>query len=307
MADTTETTVTELAASLDKLDASTHRLDEVLSVLFDTFAERGIKPSIHLTQAQEKVRREVGRTREASQRVLGQLGQLRELVRTSALITSSLELEQVLQEVMDTVIALTGAERAYLMLYDDRKQLQIRAARNWERETLTTDQVGYSRSIIDAAIADGTAIITTNAQADQRFGAAESIVVQKLRSIICIPLALAGNTVGVLYADNRYQKDLFEQELVPVLTAFGTQAAIAISNAQLFGQVKENLVEAQRVIDELKIQVDEGRLTRQVSEITETEYFQALAATAHMLRHRFHSGLSSAKQPASPDESPDSD
>jgi GAF domain-containing protein len=121
---------------------------------------------------------------------------------------------------------------------------------------------------------------------DERFGDKASIVVQNLRSIICIPLLLGGNVVGVLYADNRFRKEVFQYENVPILTAFGTQAAIAITNAKLFGQVKENLEEAERVIRELRIEVDQGRVSSQVDEITGTDYFKVLAETANKLRAR---------------------
>jgi|GEM_PF-575770 len=282
----TDRVIKDLAFNLDRLDDSTHRLDEVLDALFEVFSERGVKPTPHLQQARDSLKKHVHNVREASQDATLRLEQLRQLVRTTALMTSSLEIDFVLDEVMDTVIYLTGAERAYLMLYDDKKQLKIRAARNWDQQSLNEAEAGLSRGVIDAAIEGGEAIITTNAQSDERFETRESIVIQQLRSIICIPLALRGKTVGVLYADNRLKKDLFQEDMVPMLTAFGTQAAIAISNAQLFGQVKENLEEAERVIKELRIEIDRGSVDQAVADITETDYFISLAATATALREK---------------------
>jgi adenylate cyclase len=289
MTDNTTSTprVQELSESLEKLDKSTNKLDEVLNALFEVFSERGIKQTPHLQQARESVKKHVKEAQDASKHVQSQITQFGQLVRTTALITSSLDIEKVLEEVMDTVIDLTGAERAYLMLYDDNRELHLRAARNWDQQSLSESEVGISRTIINSTIEGGQAIITTNAQADSRFENKDSIMVQKLRSIMCIPLALGGKTVGVLYTDNRLQRNVFQEDMVPLLTAFGTQAAIAISNAQLFGRVKENLEEAERVIHELKIEVDKGRVDKAVSEITDTEYFQSLAATANLLRQRF--------------------
>ncbi len=298
-------TVDQLVASLEKLERSTGKLDEVLAALFEVLSERGLKPTPHLTNVQEALKAQVAEARAASTHVTGQLAQMRELVRTSALITSSLDLDEVLDDVMDTVIHLTNAERAYLMLYDDKGNLKVRAARNWEKESLDEANVGFSRTVINMALQDGKAVLTTNAQADERFEARASVVLQQLRSIICIPLALAGKTVGVLYADSRLKKDLFQQENVPILTAFGTQAAIAISNAQLFGQVKLNLVEAERVIESLRIEVDRSKVDSQVREITDSEYFQYLAATAHLLRERFHL-IGQGRMPSKPVSPPTS-
>ncbi len=286
MATMTEDSVQELENSIDRLGSSTRKMDSVLAALFEVFSDRGLKPTPHLQQAQESLKKHLTEVQSASDRVTTRLQQMRELIRTSALITSKLELEDVLEEVMDTVIQLTGAERAYLMLYDQQQELQIRAARNWDQKSLSKDEVGLSRTVIEDALATKEAVITDNAQADKRFENKASIVVQNLRSIICIPLLLGGNVVGVLYADNRFRKEVFQQENVPILTAFGTQAAIAITNAKLFGQVKENLEEAERVIRELRIEVDQGRVSSQVDEITGTDYFKVLAETASELRAR---------------------
>ncbi len=283
-----EITAAELADSLNRIDRAAASLDEVLSVLFDTFAERGVKPSVHLRQGQEKLHAAIAGAQAGGQRTLTQNYQLRQLVRTSALITDSLDLNEVLDEIMDTVIDLTRAERGYLMLGSSMVELTVRAARNWEKETLTEANVGFSRSIISMALEARKAIVTTNAQSDSRFGASESVVLQQLRSIICIPLLMRGRTVGILYADNRYQKAVFDQISVPMLTAFGVQAAIAIANAQAFEQVKEDLAEAHRVIQELQIQVDQRRVETQVDEIVNTDYFQNLTAMARVQRQRFH-------------------
>jgi two-component system NtrC family sensor kinase len=277
----------ELEHSITKLEQSTTQLQSVLDVLFEAFASKGIKPSYHLDQALTSLYNNLSKAQSASKHTLEQLWQLRELVRTSALITSSLELDRVVEEVLDTITYLTGAERTYLMLYDENKKLQTYAARNWDRESLDKSEIEFSRSIIDAAIEDRMPILTTNAQTDERFGGKQSIVFQKLRSILCIPLLLGGQIVGVLYSDNRYQQDLFEQDIIPVLTAFGTQAAIAIKNAQIFGEVKEDLEEAQRVIQQLRIEIDRGRVDEEVSEITDTEYFRNLANMAEDLRRQY--------------------
>lgn len=277
----------ELEQNLTRMAESTGQLESVLNLLFEALAARGIQPSPHIQQALDSVRLYLDNARTAGRQMNNQLTHLRELVRTSALITSSLELDQVVEEVLDTITSLTGAERTYLMLYDETNDLKTVSARNWERESLDESEIVFSRSIIDAALKDKAPIITTNAQNDERFGGQKSIVFQKLRSILCIPLMLGGHTVGVLYSDNRFQQDLFDRSFVPVLTAFGTQAAIAIKNAQAFGEVKEDLKEAQRVIMRLQIEIDRGRVDEEVQRITDTDYFRDLADMAASLREKY--------------------
>jgi len=265
-----------LSESLESLGRNLENLESVLKMMFEMYAAQGIQPTYHVTQALEKMRDRIQTSLVVGKATVRQVDQLRELIRTSALITSSLELDHVLHEVLDTVNQLTGAERAYLMLYDAHNMLQIKTARNWDKQSLSDEDAQFSSTIVEAALQDGLPIITTNAQTDERFSERASIQVKQLRSIVCVPLTMRGKTVGVLYADNRLKQDLFTVDMVPLLTAFGTQAAIAISNATLFGEVKEDLAEAKAEIDRLRIAVDRGKLDTQVGEIVDTDYFKKI-------------------------------
>lgn len=297
MSQEAEPAITEFSSSLDQLRQQATELQAVLGRTLKALTQHGVQLNVDLDAMAREVQRELGTVQRKSNRVIEQLEKQRELVRTLALITSSLELDQVLAEVMDTVIQLTGAERAYLMLRSKNSDdLQIRAARNWDRETLSEDDAVFSRTIVNAALEQMEPVVATNAQGDARFQEMKSVVQHGLRSIICIPLTLHGRVVGVLYADNRIEQGIFSQDDIPLLTAFGTQAAIAIENARQFGQVKTDLQETRRELESLRIQIDQQKVQQQVSEITETAYFERLTEAARELRrmrevyHRKESG-----------------
>src|SRR5690606_7455519 len=97
---------------------------------------------------------------------------------------------------------------------------------------------------------------------------------------------LHGQATGVLYADNRVTQDVFRQEEIPLLTVFGTQAAIAIENARQFSEVKSDLNRALSELQSLQIQIDKKRVENQVSQITESDYFQRLSMAARTMRKR---------------------
>jgi len=66
-----------------------------------------------------------------------ELAQLRALGKTARLLNSSLDPDAVLTEVVDTAIALTGAERGYIVLRaPDTGELQFRVARDYKQQTL---------------------------------------------------------------------------------------------------------------------------------------------------------------------------
>ncbi|HEX3050741.1 MAG TPA: GAF domain-containing protein [Aggregatilineaceae bacterium] len=285
MPDSVDQIISDYSDNLNHLVGRISQLEIVLGRTVQALNRHGVQLSVDLDGMMQEIQQDLNAAEKNSRVVIDHSQQLQNLVRTFALITSSLELDQVLAEVMDTVIQLTGAERAYLMLRSPKSdELTIRAARNWDKETLSEQDVVFSRSIVATAVEQMEPIITTNALGDSRFQQSESIVEHGLRSILCIPLALHKRTVGVLYADNRIEQGIFKQTSIPLLTAFGTQAAIAIENARQYGQVKDDLREAQRELAHLQIQLDQHQIERQVSEITESEYFQKLTSAARGMR-----------------------
>ena len=275
-----------LTQQLDELSGTITELSRLLDGFFISTGNMGVHPSIKLYQTKEKAEQDLESVEYNGRKVVVQLDQLQALTRTSALITSSLELDEVLEAVMDTVVDLTGAERAYLMLHQNNEDPEIRAARNWDKETIGDKDVRFSSSILRAAIDEGQPIITDNAQTDTRFGGEASIVAQQLRSILCIPLKIRGRLVGVLYADNRFHKGIFKPEMLQLLTAFGTQAAIAIDNARRYGDVKEGLAEAKREINMLRIAIDTAKRQQDVSNIVASDSFKELRARAQAIRNR---------------------
>jgi transcriptional regulator with GAF, ATPase, and Fis domain len=167
--------------------------------------------------------------------------QLRALAGTSYVVNSSLDLQQVLDYVMDTIISLTEAERGFLMLTNDQGALEVRTARNLDRETITASSFEISRSIAQQVAENGQPVVTTNAQADPRFSSQQSVVNYSLRSILCVPLKVRDAIIGVIYADNRIRTGLFTDKDRDLLAAFANQAAIAIQNARLYERVKQQL------------------------------------------------------------------
>ncbi|MHB8629473.1 MAG: GAF domain-containing protein [Aggregatilineales bacterium] len=272
---------------LDRLTADSEKLEAAIEQTIQALRKRGLQLPIDLSGMARTVKQDADHIRQTGSNSGDKLHQFEELVRTTALITSSLDLNQVLEDVIDTIINLTQAERAYLMLRDKQSgELRIRTARNWDKETLDSDAAGFSRGVINAAMEHGQPILTTNAQADERFQAMKSVFSQSLRSIMVIPLILRDQTLGVLYADNRIGVGNFSQDAIPIITAFANQAAIAIENAKAFGKVKADLDEAKTEVERLRIQIDSSRLEKQIGEITETEYFQNLQTMANNIRRR---------------------
>jgi len=169
-------------------------------------------------------------------------GRLAALYQVSQNLGVSLNLDEVLTQVMDAVIQLTGAERGFLTLVDsESSDLNLVAARNIQQENLQRKDMEVSRTVIQSVIESGKGVLATDAQDDPRFSEQESVIFYALRSIMCAPLRARGRIIGVIYVDNRAQSGIFTKDDLNLLNTFATQAAVAIENAQLYTRADQAL------------------------------------------------------------------
>ncbi|HEX5836698.1 MAG TPA: adenylate/guanylate cyclase domain-containing protein [Anaerolineales bacterium] len=196
-------------------------------------------------------------------------GHLQALAGIGQVVNSTLEVDEVLQIVMDTIVRLMGAERGFLMLRDERGDMGIRIARNWEQESINQNEFAISRTIIQRVIDEGEAVLTTNAREDPRFGGQESIIAYNLRSILCVPLKVKSELIGVIYTDNRIRTGIFSESDRDLLLAFADQAAVSIENARLFSSLKrtlEEVTELKNLMDDVFASIVSGVITADVQD-----------------------------------------
>jgi len=198
-----------------------------------------------------------------------QFGHLQALAGIGQVVNSTLEIDEVLQIVMDTIIRMMGAERGFLMLRDERGEMVMRIARNWEQESINKNEFAISRTVVERVIGSGEAIVTTNAREDPRFGGQESIIAFNLRSILCVPLIVKSDLIGVIYTDNRIRSGIFSESDRDLLRAFANQAAVAIENARLFSSLKrtlEEVTELKNLMDDVFASIVSGVITADVQD-----------------------------------------
>ncbi len=156
------------------------------------------------------------------------------LYQVTRTLNSSLDLDEVLNEVMDRVIEVTGAERGFLMLREDDGQLAFKVARGLGQQDLEDPEFKVSMTIVRRVEETGQPLLTDNAQFDERIAMGKSIVALGLRSILCVPIYVKDRMIGLVYVDNRLQAGVFNEDDLDLLVAFAFQAGIAIENARLY-------------------------------------------------------------------------
>jgi len=156
------------------------------------------------------------------------------------LVASEMETETLLRLAMDKVIEVTRAQRGFIALVEDKNKLDFKVARNLEKSDIDQPRFQVSRSIIERVIVTGETICLRDAMADATFGGAASVTRLQLLSVLCTPITIASRVAGVIYVDNSNVKQLFDDAVADLLTAFSEQIAIALKNAYLFSGLKKS-------------------------------------------------------------------
>ncbi len=160
------------------------------------------------------------------------------LSRISAIINTTRELDPLLEKIMDIAVETVGAERGFILLNNETGELAARTARNISAENIQ-DITDISNSVVRDVLQRGDAVISYDAQADEQWRNSESIILNRIQSVACVPLAIKQKPIGVIYLDSIQQRSGFTETSVPFLNAFANQAAIAIENAQLYEALRE--------------------------------------------------------------------
>jgi sigma-B regulation protein RsbU (phosphoserine phosphatase) len=183
----------------------------------------------------------------------GKISRFELLYHLSQTFNSTLNLNEVLDRVMDEVIAATRAERGFLMLHDDDGKLSFRTARGLDQTIIDDPEFQISRSVVETVAQKGDPVLTSDAQTDARFSDRRSVMELRLRSIICAPLILKEEVLGAIYVDNHLKAGIFTKDDLELLSAIASSAAIAIENAHLYqiavekGRMERELQMAYRV------------------------------------------------------------
>jgi serine phosphatase RsbU (regulator of sigma subunit) len=194
------------------------------------------------------------------------LSKLDQLLAATALLHSQLPLDEVLGMMLDHAVSVMDADRGVLLEADDKGALHVRLARRSGGLRLPPESLAPSQTAIQLALRKREAVITEDlAQAEMDLQAAQSIVAQRLRAVVVIPLYAfshakttesivslqQGQFLGVLYLDSR-RPAAFSKLDRQLLDAFTDQAASILDNARLVARERER----QRLEEQINIARD---------------------------------------------------
>jgi serine phosphatase RsbU (regulator of sigma subunit) len=239
-------------------DAITFGLDDSYEIIYRSAANASTDSLPHLLTRIEHIT--------SSEPTGGGLRKLNLLLEATTLLHSQLPLDSVLGTMLDHAVSVTDADRGLLLEVDPGGTLKVRLARRAGGVRLPPESLTPSQTAIQLALRKQSAVITEDlAQADMDLQAAQSIVAQRLRAVVVIPLfAMSrantdqsminikrGDFLGVIYLDSR-RPAAFSKLDRQILDALAADAASILDNARLVERERER----QRLEQEIGIARD---------------------------------------------------
>lgn len=179
------------------------------------------------------------------------------LLETIAEVTSTIDHDRLLENIVDKSIETTQAERGLLLLRGADGELEVHVARTSEKKVLPAD-VRYSTHVVNQVSSTRRPVRTMVRSDAEALDLSRSVYDLKLRAVMCTALTVGDDLLGVLLVDSRAATREFSRSDLAFFDALSRQIAIAITNARL---VRDSL-EKTRLEQSLRIagQIQRGLL-----------------------------------------------
>ncbi|MCX7805643.1 MAG: FHA domain-containing protein [Planctomycetota bacterium] len=217
--------------------------EQIVSVV--TFSDDSGAPAVNYSMDAEKgvmsgVEAASGEYPSASVDLVRRLSQrLETLVKLSEALATDLHVGKLLESIMDRLFeTFPQSDRGFILLAGPGREetLTPQVVRNREAGPGEASEIAVSGSVIREARRARKAVLVSDTGADNRFAAALSIAKFQIRSVMCSPLIVGGEDMGVIYLDTKSSRKAFTPDDLALFTAVAAQAAVSLKVARLAEQ-----------------------------------------------------------------------
>ena len=151
------------------------------------------------------------------------------------------DFKELLGKIMDLILMVIDADYGFLVLAggSDGDNLTPVVVKYKTEHGKSKRGIKASRTLINKVINGKVALLTSNAMTDSRLDGAKSVMIQQIRSAMCVPLWREDKVIGVIQLDSVRIDNQFNQDDLELLKAIGSQAAMVIEQSALNERIRE--------------------------------------------------------------------
>ncbi|HYT76306.1 MAG TPA: HD domain-containing phosphohydrolase, partial [Vicinamibacterales bacterium] len=170
------------------------------------------------------------------------------LHRVSELLAGATDIDALSDATLRAILEVVAADRCAIVL---RRQgartgeIEVLAARS---KAHAAEPFAVSRTLVSDVIAEGISVFAHDASSDVRFSDGPSVIGQRVRSMMCVPLRTTDDTLGALYVDSLSGAGCFNEADLELLAAIGNQAGVAMHRVRLMRELERLLLDTIKAI-----------------------------------------------------------
>ena len=154
--------------------------------------------------------------------------------------SATFDVDALLNIIVDKAFKLFKADRAAILLRDENGMMQTKIATDRNRKPIKNFKI--SETLLDEVVGERNAVLSGDALQDNRFSSSTSILVDNIRSTMCVPLLYHSEVLGVINLDTQFMTGAFVEKDLQILTGFARQAAYCIQQNKLIEELRRNAV-----------------------------------------------------------------
>jgi adenylate cyclase len=153
-------------------------------------------------------------------------------------VGATLDVDVLLVRILDKAFEFTHADRGVILLMNETRNVPEPRAVKHRKGGAEQGLFELSQTILNEVVNEKHAVLSSDATIDSRFGGSHSIILQGIRSTICVPLLFQNKLLGMIHLDTQIATGVFTEKDLQVLSTFAHQAAIQLANASLAKQAE---------------------------------------------------------------------
>ena len=171
------------------------------------------------------------------------------VVEKCSIINSTLNIAEVLENIMKYANLVTNSAASTMMLLDEETgELVFSVPTGPKSDKLTDIRIPPGKGIAGWVAANERHLLIPDVSKDPRFyGNVDKITGYQTKSILCVPLRTKSKMIGVLEVINKAGDVAFTEEDAMLLNFFANQVAVAIENARYYGELKHKYEEEKQM------------------------------------------------------------
>jgi signal transduction histidine kinase/pSer/pThr/pTyr-binding forkhead associated (FHA) protein len=163
------------------------------------------------------------------------------------------ELGDMMPGLMDLVLQVVNGDRGAVVLLDEDGDLVPRTVRYRDGTGPTSPEaeLTLSKTVADWVLKERCGVITADASSDERFSAAESVVLNNLRSLLVVPVQVGERLLGLIQVEHNRTLEGFDENDLHLMMVIASMLGIAIENIDMTHARERAIVQLQAAQEQL--------------------------------------------------------